>query len=116
MTTLDDILEHHGIKGMKWGVRRKNMPSLPESADHVRKVEVKQLSKAGGTRVLSNKEIQDYVERVRLEQQFSALQPSGQVRKFISDLLIGNGKQQANKVVNDQVGKQLGNFLKKTAK
>ena len=42
MTTIDSFLEHHGIKGQKWGVRRAHPSSLtPSSSDHPVTVGVK---------------------------------------------------------------------------
>lgn len=106
-----DFLEHFGIKGMKWGVRRRD-PSIPASEDHQRLATVKQKSKAGGTKSLSNKEIQDYLARLNLERQFNQTKPSGMAGKFISDLLLGVGKQQITKVASDAAGKQVGGLLK----
>lgn len=115
MGALDDILEHHGIKGMKWGVRRSgSRVSVPASPDHARVAEIKGRAKAGGgTKALSNQELQAYITRVNLERQFKALQPGAQVGKFVTDLLVGVGKSQVTRVAHDAAGQQVGNLLKK---
>jgi hypothetical protein len=116
MKTLDEILAHHGIKGMKWGVRG-GMPSLaaPASQDHMNVQVIKGKAKSGGRKALSNTELQAYVTRVNLERQFSALQPGSQAKKFVVDLLVGVGKNQITRVANDTAGKQVGSLLKKTS-
>jgi hypothetical protein len=76
-----DHLEHHGVKGQKWGVRRtkaalaraaKRENRHPPSEEHVRAREL--LSK--GKPALTNKELKDLNERLQLEQNFSRLNPS----------------------------------------
>lgn len=78
-------LEHYGIKGMKWGVR-KNRVSGPSSApakskstmspDVKRVSEIKSKVKSKGRDSLSNDEMQDLVKRMNLEQQYSNLNPN----------------------------------------
>ena len=81
----NDELEHYGIKGMKWGVR-KNRVSGPSSApakskstispDVKRVSEIKSKVKSKGRDSLSNDEMKDLVKRMNLEQQYSNLNPS----------------------------------------
>lgn len=70
-----DWLEHHGIKGQKWGVRRKNPSesSVPSSEDHIRTSQLRDNIKTHGTHVVSNKELQDVITRMNLEQNYSRL-------------------------------------------
>lgn len=114
MSSLEEILAHHGIKGMHWGVR-KGMPMVtaPASQDHTNVQVIKSKAKTGGRKALSNTELQAYITRVNLERQFSALQPGAGARKFVVDLLVGVGKNQITRVANDAAGQQVGSLLKK---
>jgi hypothetical protein len=116
METLDEILAHHGIKGMRWGVRG-GMPTMsaPPSQDHTNVQVIKGKAKSGGRKALSNNELQAYVTRVNLERQFTALQPGSQAKKFLVDLLVGVGKQQVTRIANDAAGQQVNGLLKKKA-
>lgn len=81
--SIDEFLEHHGVKGMRWGVRKRvgsrpafmNRKKKPEerSEDAARALDYKIRAKQGGSKTLSNKELRDLVERMNLEQQYSTL-------------------------------------------
>lgn len=77
-------LEHFGIKGMHWGVRRQRAddgrvrgPSKSTrshvSPDAARAQKSHVIVKAKGVEALSNQDLQHLVNRMNLEQQFSRL-------------------------------------------
>ena len=128
MDPVEDFLQHFGIKGMKWGVRRargsdglvktNGGDKLPVSEDAKKFAETNQkLGKGGNTKTLSNKELQDLVTRMNLEQQFSTLNAKNKkgnpALKFVADTLVNVGKQQAQKVAQDQAARLIGDLLKK---
>lgn len=64
---MDNIeLQHWGIKGMKWGIRRKR-PSGESSSDYDKAHDKKHVSE------MSDKELQDRLNRLRNEQQYKEL-------------------------------------------
>lgn len=102
-------LYHHGIKGMKWGVRR-----TPEQLGHhkERQEEIKnRIVRSSGSRAsntlreargkdinkLSNQQLKDYNERLNLEQNFARL-TEGKVKQgkdwvaktIISGVVVGS--------------------------
>lgn len=114
-----DVLEHYGVKGMKWGVRRKSRQVEPSSDES--RATSKSLGRAKKnktTRVLTNAELRQAIERMRLEQEFSKL--SGGVDKtfiqkgagFASKILTDAGKQSVQQVANNQAKKQVDGLLK----
>lgn len=112
------FLKHYGIKGMRWGVRRSdpNDSSPGASEDHQRSASTSQKAKAGGgTRALSNRELQDFITRANLERQYSALNPSRkqQVLSFVGGTLLQVGKQEVTKIAAGVIAKQVANVLKK---
>lgn len=113
--TLETFLAHFGVKGMKWGVHR--MPSSGGSAseDASRAREISTKAKTGGTKALSNKELQDLITRQNLEQQYARLNPSKTKKavQLVADILLGVGKQQAIRVLNDAATKGLNAATKK---
>lgn len=68
---VDQFLEHHGVKGQKWGIRNKSK-ARPESKDHA---STKHLRRKP-VHSLSNEEIKKVNERLNLEQNYSRLNPS----------------------------------------
>lgn len=117
---VDDIL-HFGVKGMKWGVRKKRGSSSssgkgdgkPLSPDAERAKGHKTVAKKHGTDALGNKELQELVTRLNLEQQYSRLttQNRSAGKKFVTDLLANVGKQQVTKLASDALGKQVTNAI-----
>lgn len=86
-----DWFEHFGVKGMRWGVRKSEPTSVEVSArpgtkvtakgganqpahdDAIRVAVSKQKAKTSTTDSLSTKELQELVNRMNLEQQYSTL-------------------------------------------
>lgn len=76
--TLEDVLQHYGVPGMKWGRRRTREQlararSAPDAEEHTRARQLHTVAKAGGTRKLSNKDLQDLNTRLNLEQNYRNL-------------------------------------------
>lgn len=76
METIEEVLAHFGVKGMHWGVRRRSKIDT-SSEDAKGAAEAKAKIKKGGTKSLSNKELQALVTRMNLEQQFDRLSSTG---------------------------------------
>lgn len=129
MKTLEEVLEHHGIKGMHWGVRRSrgadghvtgsSKPSSGhESSEDSKKAEDShaRVKAAGGTHVLSNQELQHVVNRMNLEQQFTKTTTQSKSKpgaKFAKELIVNVGKQQVTKLASDAAAKAIASALKK---
>lgn len=114
--TNDEDLVQFGVKGMKWGKRKTSGPGSgrPASADAARAAEAHQIVKKSGVQALSNKDLQDLVTRLNLEQQLGRLQPqtrTKKTKKFVAEVLLGVGKQQTTRVANDVAAKQVASLL-----
>lgn len=80
----DEFLEHYGVKGMRWGKRNNSKSksasdSIDELADNEDAINAKSnlhVARTQGTTKLSNKELQEVVTRMNLEQQYAKLNPT----------------------------------------
>lgn len=117
-----NILKHYGVKGMKWGVRRRSKQTSPNSADATRVGALKSTVKTQKTTGhLSNAELRDAIERMRLEVEFSRL--SGGLEKtkaqkgkaFAAKILSDAGKQTVSEVTKTQLKVRVDEQIKKAA-
>lgn len=65
------FLEHHGVKGQKWGVRNNKKGKTP-STDFKKTVSLRRRS----AHELSNKQLKTVNERLNLEQNYNRMNPS----------------------------------------
>ena len=70
-----EFIEHYGVKGMRWGVRRKSSStSSPASEDSKRHT----ANRKKGVKSLSDKELKDLANRLNTEQQVARLTSNGE--------------------------------------
>lgn len=91
-----DELRHFGVKGMRWGVRRKN-PSGGRSGESSDSRTARSLSKRKLSS-LSNDELAKLNKRMQLERTYNSLKPpsifsSG--KKFVGEVVRDAGKNTA---------------------
>ena len=70
----NNYLQHYGVKGMKWGVRKARRSSDSAEVKQIRKKKVSQMS---------NAELRKANERIRLEQEYKRLNPNA-IKKGIA--------------------------------
>lgn len=102
--TVSNILEHHGIKGMKWGVRRKatvggGVQMHPDAA-RARTTHV--TLKSHGSHVVSTSDLKQYADRLNAEQVVSRLQSNQKNagRRFVENTLNRFGNRAVDKVLD----------------
>jgi 2'-5' RNA ligase len=138
----EDELEHYGVKGMRWGVRReREAPSavtptaasvVPHGAKRKTKIEVaggenhhahedaikvaesKVKLKRSGVNALSNKELQDMAKRLQLENQVAMLN-SSRATKFIQRQLEQQGQQTIQRNLSVKTAKKVAKKAGKSA-
>lgn len=131
---IENVLTHFGVKGMKWGVRRKatvgpqevivrdarlspitkrvrttgggGRTTHPEAASAYK---IGQISKKSGFKALSNKDLEDYNRRLNLEQNAKRLryQNAPAAKRFVYTLLGQTGKGAAQDAANDASAKAI---------
>lgn len=97
---MDNQLTHYGIKGMKWGVRRrrKSTPSSP-SADYTK---AKQIKKKRISE-MSNDELKALTQRLQLEKQYRDLSPD----------VVNRGKNEVQQILKNAAKQTATNFISK---
>lgn len=133
---VEDVLQHYGVKGMKWGVRKKEVVKTAvtvnetpgkrvtatggtgqrASADARAAAKSRQKARASTVDALSNKELKALNERMNLEQNYRQLvSKDAESRKskgrrmaeqIFSDV-TGIGRRQANQAGEQYVSKKM---------
>lgn len=121
--TEEEFLAHHGIKGMKWGVRRQRgsdgrVKQTRVSTERKAADKVIAKSKEHSKRSLTNKELADFNKRLELESKFNKYNPTTRQRgeAFVAGILatVGLGVAAYN-VINSPAGKAAISMGKKKA-
>jgi hypothetical protein len=68
---IDGFIAHHGVRGMKWGVRKRSS-SKPETSDFKKTKHLR----GKPTHQLTNKQLKLVNERLNLEQNYARMNPS----------------------------------------
>lgn len=75
--SLEDVLEHHGIKGMHWGVRKervqKDVRRRVKTHKAEKKVKAKRQKVISGRRKLSDADLKTHIERLMSEKKLKDL-------------------------------------------
>jgi hypothetical protein len=90
---MDEVLEHHGVKGMRWGVRKdKKGRSSSTQMTKYKKPPSK----------LSDAELARRIKRLETEKRYNDLnsEKKNKGKKFASDILVNSGKQSLAKLVS----------------
>jgi uncharacterized membrane-anchored protein YjiN (DUF445 family) len=109
--SVDDFLEHYGVKGMRWGTKKANRE--PASSESATSAAIRARAKTSSVKALSNKELQDAINRMNLEQQFKRLSTNERpvVTRFIASTLQEIGKRE----VQAQIAKKAAKLATKVA-
>lgn len=79
----EELLEHYGVKGMRWGVRKNPAKSPIKERVSSKYQELSNLKKAhdGTVQNMSKKQLQDTVKRMRQETEFKRLSNSKNISR-----------------------------------
>lgn len=108
---IDQALVHAGIKGMKWGVRRKvdsstGLVARTDSADQIHADRIAGKIAKGGTSAASNRDLKDFAARINAEQEFNRANHSAEAQKgqsFVNKFLKTQGQRQFNRVADKAI-------------
>lgn len=93
--TFDEFIEHHGVKGMRWGVRRSR-----SRVSSSKKTATKTTFQKTPNR-LTDAQLNTRIKRMELEKRYKELNKNdvSEGKKFTSDVLKSSGKQVATTLI-----------------
>lgn len=102
MEKYEEMLEHHGIKGQKWGIRRYQNPdgsrtALGKKRESSRNDKEKKARKADvkNRRTMSDADLKKRIERMKLEKEYKTLvdEDTAPGKKYVLEILSAVGKR-----------------------
>jgi hypothetical protein len=114
MAAVDNFLAHYGVKGMRWGSRSAGkLPKEGLSKDAQTALDLRARAKRSKPKALSNKELQEAINRMNLEQQFKRLSVNEKpaVQRWMASTLLEIGKRE----VQVSLGKKVAATVAKKA-
>ena len=103
----EDYLAHHGVKGMKWGVRRYQNPDGSLTTAGKRRVVKQERKEASKNRsLLSDEELDRRIRRLEKEKRFKELTKSEVTpgRAYVAKTLDKYGNQAVSIAVGASIG------------
>ena len=105
-TDIDEFIAHFGVKGMRWGVRKRTMteegkskrpPKKTQSEDAAKAATSLAKSKKQGLASLSNAELKALNERMQLESSYKQLNERQKTkgRQMAESIIINSGQELA---------------------
>lgn len=102
VSSVAGFLSHYGVKGMRWGSRSagKTAKESP-SSESASAATIRARAKTSKVKALSNKELQEAINRMNLEQQFKRLSTNERpvVTRFIASTLMEIGKREVQAAI-----------------
>lgn len=103
-------IQHHGIRGMKWGIRRTETQLAGSRGDSSKAADHEDYSRAhspASAKSMSDKELRDRINRLQMERQYAQLNATkvSVGRKFVQEVLVNAAKQTAASYVSKGMGK-----------
>ena len=105
-----NFLDHHGVKGMRWGVRKKRTAAVEPAKKVVGKTKT---DNEGGSQAMSDRRLKQVINRMNMEKQYKELtkpppSKAQKIEKFLGDIALNIAKTQITNVANQQIGQLLG--------
>ena len=92
---METYLAHHGIKGMKWGVRKSEIQSSRVKKKHSNSLLNRNEVSARNRRTMSDADLKKRIDRLKMEREFKSLTEDDIApgRKCVSEILSTSGKK-----------------------